>query len=70
VGNALELFKNSHDDNMTAISDALGFYNLSHFIHDFKALCSFTPQEYCNIMIDFNQEQQTVGDNDSRNLIR
>lgn len=33
-----------------------GFYDLPHFIHDFKSVCGFTPQEYrCN-MSDFYNE--------------
>jgi len=68
VGNAFQLLERNHD-SMTIISDKLGFNSLSHFIHDFKALSGFTPQEYRNVMIDFNEKQQTIGDEDNRSLI-
>jgi len=68
VGNAFQLLE-SNLDTMTVISDTLGFNSLSHFIRDFKALSGFTPQEYRNVMIDFNEKQQTVGDEDNRGLI-
>jgi len=68
VGNAFQLLENNHD-SLTAISDALGFNSLSHFIRDFKALSGFTPLEYRNVMIEFNEKQQTVGDEENRSLI-
>ena len=68
VNNAFQLLENGHD-NMTGISDTLGFNSLSHFIRDFKALSGFTPQEYRNVMSDFNEKQQTVRNEDTRNLI-
>ena len=68
VGNAFRLLESSHD-NITAISDILGFNSLSHFIRDFKALSGFTPQEYRNVMNNFNEKQQAIKDADNRNLI-
>jgi len=68
VGNAFRLLESNHD-SITAISDTLGFNSLSHFIRDFKALSGFTPQEYRNVMNDFNEKQQTVGDEEDRSLI-
>lgn len=60
VGNAFQLLENNHA-SITSISDLLGFNSISHFIRDFKALSGFTPQQYRNIMKDFNEKQQTVG---------
>ena len=33
-----------------------GFYDMPHFIHDFKAICGFTPQQYRDNMSDFYSE--------------
>ena len=33
-----------------------GYYDLSHFIHDFKSICGNTPQEYLDNMSDFYSE--------------
>lgn len=33
-----------------------GFYDMPHFIHDFKTICGITPQEYRNNMSDFYSE--------------
>lgn len=38
------------------ISREFGFYDVSHFIKDFKAVCGITPQEYRNNMSDFYSE--------------
>jgi len=67
VGNAFHLLENG-DDSMTVISDTLGFNSLSHFIRDFKALAGFTPQEYRNVMNDFNEKQQARGEVENRKL--
>ena len=52
INNALRLMKKSHMDQ-TFISDTMGFYDLSHFIRDFKSVCGVTPQEYRKNMSDF-----------------
>jgi len=33
-----------------------GFYDMPHFIHDFKSICGITPQEYRDNMSDFYSE--------------
>lgn len=33
-----------------------GFYDMPHFIHDFKSICGITPQEYRGNMSDFYSE--------------
>jgi AraC-like DNA-binding protein len=35
------------------ISAESGFYDISHFIRDFRAVCGVTPQEYRNNLSDF-----------------
>jgi AraC-like DNA-binding protein len=44
-----------HDSthSVTYACHAAGFYDLSHFIHDFVSACGITPQEYRNNMSDF-----------------
>lgn len=64
VANAFHLLEKSND-SLTFISETLGFYNLSHFVQDFKSLSGLTPQQYRNVMNDFYMEQETVLDKDS-----
>ncbi|MDO5602614.1 MAG: helix-turn-helix transcriptional regulator [Oscillospiraceae bacterium] len=42
--------------SITCVSHESGFYDLSHFIHDFKSVCGMTPQAYRNNMSDFYSE--------------
>lgn len=42
--------------SITCISYDTGFYDLSHFIHEFKSICGLTPQEYRKNMSDFYSE--------------
>lgn len=42
--------------SVTCASCEADFYDLSHFIHDFKAICGVTPQEYRNNVSDFYSE--------------
>ena len=43
-------------NNITDVCYLSGFYDLAHFIHDFKSVCGVTPQEYRNKMADFYNE--------------
>ncbi len=38
--------KMGKDQNLTAITYELGYYDQAHFIHDFKAMTGMTPREY------------------------
>lgn len=42
--------------NFTDLTYKSGFYDQSHFIHDFKSICNVTPKEYLNMMSDFYNE--------------
>ena len=64
VANAFHLLEKTND-SLSAISETLGFYNLSHFVQDFKSLSGLTPQQYRNVMNDFYMEQETVLDKDN-----
>ncbi len=33
-----------------------GFYDMPHFIHEFKSICGITPQKYQDNMSDFYSE--------------
>lgn len=49
-------FMQNPQHTVTRTSYETGFYDLSHFIHDFKSVCGITPQEYRNNMSDFYSE--------------
>jgi AraC-like DNA-binding protein len=49
-------FLHNHQNSITATGSFAGFYDLSHFIHDFKSTCDMTPQEYIKNMSDFYSE--------------
>ena len=42
---------NAHTDrNLTEIAMELGYYDQSHFVHDFKAFSGMTPKKYCSML--------------------
>lgn len=55
INKAIRLMQNPQS-KITRASFEMGFYDLSHFIHDFKSVCGMTPQEYRNNMSDFYSE--------------
>lgn len=55
INKAIRLMQ-SPQSNITCASYEAGFYDLPHFIHDFKSVCGMTPQEYRNNMSDFYSE--------------
>lgn len=55
LNKAIRLMQNTQYQ-MTDTSCETGFYDLPHFIHDFKSVCGLTPQEYRNRMSDFYNE--------------
>lgn len=52
INKAIRLMQNPHY-HLTYTCCETGFYDLPHFIHDFKSACGLTPQEYQNRMSDF-----------------
>ena len=52
INNALSLLKKPQN-SLTLVSDATGFYDLSHFTRDFVLVCGTTPQEYRSNMSAF-----------------
>lgn len=42
--------------SITRVSLETGFYDVSHFIHDFQLVCGITPQDYQKKMSDFYSE--------------
>lgn len=42
--------------SITFVADTAGYYDLPHFIHEFRSVCGFTPQEYRLNMSDFYSE--------------
>jgi AraC-like DNA-binding protein len=55
VNKAIRLLRNPHN-SITFSGEYTGFYDLPHFVHDFKSVCGLTPQEYRNNMSDFYSE--------------
>lgn len=42
---------NAHvDRNLTETAMELGYYDQSHFVHDFKAFSGMTPKKYCSLL--------------------
>lgn len=54
VNKALQLLNNHH--SVSHICEHLGYYDVSHFVKDFKIVCHLTPQAYRNRMSDFYNE--------------
>lgn len=52
MNKAIDLL-NHTNSSLDDISAESGFYDISHFIRDFKAVCGITPQEYRSNMSDF-----------------
>ena len=52
LNNACRMLENDKN-SITAISAALGFYDLQHFNHDFQLLSGVSPQAYRSNMSDF-----------------
>ncbi|MDH6363052.1 AraC-like DNA-binding protein [Enterococcus sp. PF1-24] len=55
VNHSLRLL-NQAQKSLMEIFVALGYYDSSHFIKDFKIVCGITPQEYRKNMSDFYSE--------------
>lgn len=55
INKAIRLMHNPRN-SITCVCNLTGFYDLPHFIHDFKSVCGITPQEYRNSMSDFYSE--------------
>ena len=55
VNKAIKLMYDPNN-NITDVCYLSGFYDLPHFIHDFKSVCGLTPQEYRINMSDFYSE--------------
>lgn len=47
---------NEKTNTLALICEKLGYYDVSHFIKDFKMVCNITPQEYRTNMSDFYSE--------------
>lgn len=47
---------NEKTSTLALISEKLGYYDVSHFVRDFKMVCNITPQEYKTNMSDFYSE--------------
>lgn len=47
-----------HDttNTLATICEKLGYYDVSHFVKDFKIVCNITPQDFRNNMSDFYSE--------------
>lgn len=55
INTAIRLLNNPQN-SITNACNLSGFYDLPHFIHDFKSVCGISPQEYRREMSDFYSE--------------
>lgn len=55
INKAIQLL-NKKENGLAFICEKLGYYDVSHFVKDFKIVCGITPQEYRNNMSDFYSE--------------
>lgn len=55
INNSIQLL-NVNTHTLAFICEELGYYDVSHFIKDFKSICGITPQEYKANMSDFYSE--------------
>lgn len=52
MNKAFQLLMKPHH-SLQLVSDRMGFYDLSHFIREFRLLCGMTPQAFRSNMSDF-----------------
>jgi len=52
---ACRLLQNGQN-SIAMVSELTGFHDPSHFVHDFKSICSITPQSYRDNISDFYNE--------------
>lgn len=55
INQSIHLLNNTQN-SLSYVSDMAGFYDLSHFIKDFKAVTGINPREYRRNMSDFYSE--------------
>lgn len=55
INKSIELL-NEKTNPLDFICEQLGYYDVSHFVKDFKLVCGMTPQEYRANMSDFYSE--------------
>lgn len=55
INKAIHLLKH-RNCSLTQVCIKSGFYDVPHFIHDFKSICGITPQEFRHSMSDFYSE--------------
>jgi AraC-like DNA-binding protein len=55
VNRAIRLMRH-RETGLTRVYMDTGFYDMPHFIRDFKAICGVTPQEYRDNMSDYYSE--------------
>ncbi len=56
INNTINILKYT-DYNLADNAQILGFYDQSHFIKDFKAICGVTPKSFMENMSDFYNEE-------------
>ncbi len=55
INKAMRLLKHPNH-SVTQVYLTAGFYDMPHFIHEFKSICEITPQKYRDKMSDFYSE--------------
>lgn len=56
VNHSINIFKKIDCDSYVNIAEILGYFDQSHFIHDFKQICGTSPNSFLKNMSDFYNE--------------
>jgi AraC-like DNA-binding protein len=56
VNNSINMLKNDHYKSCLNTAQILGYFDQSHFVHDFKQICGVSPKKFFKNMSDFYNE--------------
>lgn len=55
---AVQALNHRAERTLTEVAAELGYYDQSHFVHDFKALSGLTPKKYCMLLKSTQYQQK------------
>ncbi len=56
VNNSINMLKSDHYKSCLNTAQILGYFDQSHFVHDFKQICGVSPKKFFKNMSDFYNE--------------